>query len=168
MLKLDMQWADKVRPGTKRRKCGIWWTPETSTGKGKGQGHGHPRQQGHGKTTWPRKQHGEQLLDTPLRLTKLRPLKKEKEQHTAADLLATTWDVIPENIQTKLQALGYEPELTKLLKSHMTAPPQAVQEVVLSSLSQFRALRKRSPPPEAQDTGHGFENNLNPENAAAN
>ena len=103
-LKLDL--ADKVRPGTKCRKCGTWWPQETNTGKGKGQGHGKPRDYGHGKTTWPRKPAGDQLLDSPPGLSRLRPLKQNKEQSTAAELLATTWDVIPEPIQTKLQALG--------------------------------------------------------------
>ena len=59
-----------------------------------------------------------------------------KEQATTAELLASTWDVIPEGIQTKLTALGYgpppqeEPELTEFLKSHMTALSQEVQAVV--------------------------------------
>ena len=50
--------------------------------------------------------------------------------------MASTWEVIPEAIQAKLTALGYgpppqeEPELTELLKSHMTALPQEVQDVV--------------------------------------
>ena len=63
-------------------------------------------------------------------------LKQTKEQATAVELIASTWDVIPEGIQTKLTALGYgpppqeEPELTGLLKSHMTALPQEVQAVV--------------------------------------
>ena len=48
-------WTDKVRAGTKCR----------STGKGKGQGHGQPRDHGHGKTPRPRRQSGEQLLDSP-------------------------------------------------------------------------------------------------------
>ena len=50
--------------------------------------------------------------------------------------MASTWEVIPEAIQAKLTALGYgpppqeEPELTELLKSHMTVLPQEVQAVV--------------------------------------
>ena len=55
---------------------------------------------------------------------------------TAAELLTATWDVIPESIQAKLQALGLgpqpqeEPVLTDLLKTHMSALPQEAQAVV--------------------------------------
>ena len=128
-------WEDKLRPGARCRKCGQWWKQLATTGKGKGQGHGQAKPYGHGKT-WPRKQAGDHLLDTPPGLSRLRPLKQHKEQATAAELLASTWDVIPDHIQTKLTALGYgpppqeEPELTELLKSHMTALPQEVQDVV--------------------------------------
>ena len=120
-------WADKVRPGTRCRKCGQWWPQTTSTGNGKGQGHGQTKANGHGKT-WPRKQAADQLLDTPPGLF--------QSAASQAELLASTWDVIPGPIQAKLAALGYgpppqeEPELTELLKSHMTALPQEVQDAV--------------------------------------
>ena len=76
------------------------------------------------------------MLDSPPGLHRPRPLKQNKKQAAAAELLATTWEVIPEGIQTKLMALGFgppppeEPELTELLKTHMTALPQEVQAVV--------------------------------------
>ena len=72
------------------------------------------------------------MLDTPPGLHRPRPLKQNKDQAAAAELLASTWDVIPEGIQSKLTAPPpqEEPELTELLKSHMTALPQEVQAVV--------------------------------------
>ena len=128
-------WRDKMRPGTRCRKCGQWWDHYATTGKGKGQGHGQAKPLGHGKA-WPKKSPGTQMLDSPPGLHRPRPLKQNKEQAAAAELLATTWEVIPEGIQTKLMALGFgppppeEPELTELLKTHMTALPQEVQAVV--------------------------------------
>ena len=68
--------------------------------------------------------------------TKPRPLRKPKDQQQAAELLQATWDVIPDTIQTKLQALGLgpqpqeEPGLTDILKTHMASLPQEVQAVV--------------------------------------
>ena len=128
-------WQDKLRPGTRCRKCGQWWDHYATTGKGKGQGHGQAKPLGHGKA-WPKKSPGTQLLDSPPGLYRPRPLKQNKDQAAAAELLATTWEVIPEGIQAKLMALGFgppppeEPELTELLKTHMTALPQEVQAVV--------------------------------------
>ena len=128
-------WQDKMRPGTRCRQCGQRWNNSANTGKGKGQGHGQAKPHGHGKA-WPKKSAGTQMLDTPPGHHRPRPLKQNKDQAAAAELLATTWDVIPEGIQSKLTALGYgpqpqeEPELTELLKSHMTALPQEVQAVV--------------------------------------
>ena len=128
-------WEDKLRPGTRCRKCGTWWQNMAATGKGKGQGHGQHRAPSKAQP-WPRKQPATQVLDTPPGLPRLRPLKQSKEHASAVELIASTWSVIPEGIQTKLAALGYgpqppeEPELTELLKSHMTALPQEVQAVV--------------------------------------
>ena len=69
-------------------------------------------------------------------LTKFKPLKRTKVQQEATELLSTTWTNIPEDIQGKLQALGIgpqkpeEPALEDLLKTHMNAPPQQVQDIV--------------------------------------
>ena len=69
-------------------------------------------------------------------MNKLKPLKENKTQQTAAELLATTWEVIPSDIQGKLQALGYgppqpeEPGLAEVLQTHLNALPQAAQAVV--------------------------------------
>lgn len=87
-------------------------------------------------TTWPKKTYQEALMDTPPGLTKPRPLRRPKDQQQAAELLTATWDVIPDTIQTKLQALGLgpqppeEPGLTDILKTHMASLPQEVQAVV--------------------------------------
>ena len=151
-------WADKLRPDTRCRKCGQWWQQPSSSGKGKGQGHGQAKAFGHGKT-WPRKQASPQLLNTPPGLNRLWPLKQHKDQATAAELLASTWEVIPEPIQAKLTALGYgplrqeEPELTELLKSHTTALPQEVQAVV-TKLTQPHRERACS---KAENSGWRFE-----------
>lgn len=138
----NLIWQEKVQPATRCRRCGTWWPTPKSTGKGKGQGD-RGKQTMHPQTTsWPRKTYQEALMDTPPGLTKLRPLKKGKDQQAAAELLASTWDVIPEGIQGKLQPLGLgpppqeEPELTDLLKTHMAALPQAVQEVVTKMTQQ--------------------------------
>ena len=128
-------WEDKLRPGTRCRKCGTWWQQQTATGKGKGQGHGQPRAAQKAQP-WLRRHQAQPALDTPPGLPRLRPLKQSKEQASAVELIASTWSVIPEAIQAKLTTLGYgppppeEPELTELLKSHMTALPQEVQAVV--------------------------------------
>lgn len=64
-----------------------------------------------------------------------------------SDLLASTWDVIPESIQPKLQALGLgpqqpeEPELTDLLKTH-TALRQAVRGGQQTDQALCQRLRK--------------------------
>lgn len=79
------------------------------------------------QSTWP---------EAPPGLTKFKPLKRNKVQQEANDLLAPTWTIIPEDIQGKLQALSIgpakpdEPELTDLLKTHMAVLPQQVQDAV--------------------------------------
>lgn len=104
----------------------MWMTPSTSTGKGKGYGkpsHKHQR----GQNTW---------LETPAGLSKVRPLKISKVQQEATDLLSTVWTTLNEDTQTKLQAIGIgptkpdTPELKDVLKTHMEALPQQVQELV--------------------------------------
>ena len=101
----------------------------------KGQGHGN-RGKTFNNAKWPKKTYAEALLDSPPGLQKLRPLKKGKNQQTAADLLATTWDVIPGEIQSKLQALEFgppqpeEPGLAEVLQTRLNALPKAVQDVV--------------------------------------
>ena len=128
-------WQDKLQHGTRRRKCGTWWTTTTNNGKGKGQGHTN-KTKAYMSTTWPKKTYQEALIDAPPGLTKPRPLRKPKDQQQAAELLQATWDVIPDTIQTKLQALGLgpqpqeEPGLTDILKTHMASLPQEVQAVV--------------------------------------
>ena len=65
-----------------------------------------------------------------------RPLKITKVQQEATDLLSTAWTTLLEETQTKLQAIGIgptkpeTPELKDVLKSHMEALPQQVQELV--------------------------------------
>lgn len=86
----------------------------STTGKGKSQGHGHrqyPDQANRGKKI------ADNLLDVPPGLTKLKPLKKAKEQQLQQ---RSSWH--PQGIQGKLQALGLGlppqegPELTDLLR----------------------------------------------------
>ena len=63
-------------------------------------------------------------------------MKRAKVQQEATELLSTSWTTLPQETQTKLQALGIgptkpeEPELKDLLKTHLDALPQQVQEVV--------------------------------------
>ena len=98
----------------------------TNTGKGKG--YGKPS----GKLT----KANRQWPEAPPGLPKVRPLKISKVQQEATDLLATTWTTLPEDTQTRLQALGIgpakpdEPELKDVLKYHMEALPQQVQDLV--------------------------------------
>ena len=119
-------WTDRVKTGTKCRRCGAWW-PNPAAGAGKGKGYGRPASR-----TTP----NQQWLDTPPGLTKFRPLKKTKMQQEATDLLTNSWSVLPEDTQAKLQALGIgpskpeEPELTDILKTHMDALPPQVQQIV--------------------------------------
>ena len=55
---------------------------------------------------------------------------------TAVELLASTWEVIPTEIQPKLQTLGFgpppqeEPGLEEILQTNLKELPQAVQDVV--------------------------------------
>ena len=115
-----------MKTGSKCRRCGTWW-PTPSGGTGKGKGYGRPAYQASANTSW---------LDAPPGLSKLKPLKKTKVQREATDLLTTSWSALPEDTQTKLQALGIgpskpeEPELTDILKSHMDALPPQVQQIV--------------------------------------
>ena len=119
-------WTDKVRAGTKCRRCGTWW-PDTTPRNGKGKGYGRPANKHTPQPTW---------LDTPPGLTKIRPLKRTKVQQEATELLNSSWASLPEDTQNKLQALGIgptkpeEPELTDLLKTHMDALPPQVQQIV--------------------------------------
>ena len=119
-------WNDKLRTGTKCRRCGTWW-PDTHTHTGKGKGYGRPPTKHHPNQQW---------LETPPGLTKIRPLKKTKVQQEATALLNGSWSTLPEETQIKLQALGIgptkpeEPELTDILKTHMDALPPQVQQIV--------------------------------------
>lgn len=119
-------WTDKVRSGTKCRKCGNWW-PDPPSHNGKGKGYGKPSNRPNHTQTW---------LEAPPGLTKLRPLKKNRAQQEATELLANSWTALSEETQTKLQALGIgpakpeEPALQDVLKTHMAALPTQVQEIV--------------------------------------
>ena len=123
-------WQDKLRPDTRCRKCGNWW-PSTRAGIGKGKGQGRPSKP---NDSWHRG--GHELLDKPPGLQKLKPLKKSMPNQTANDLLTSSWDVIPPEVQTKLQHLGFgppppeEPGLEAILQTHLKELPQAVQDVV--------------------------------------
>ena len=103
----------------------MWPTTSTSTGKGKG--YGKPSN---------RHTRGQPGLQPPPGLAKVRPLKISKVQQEATELLSTTWTSLTEDIQSKLQAIGVgpskpeAPELTDVLKTHMEALPQQVQELV--------------------------------------
>ena len=79
-------WTDKVRSGTKRRKCGSWW-PEPSHHNGKGKGYGKPSNRATSNQAW---------LESPPQLTKIRPLKKSKVQQEATDSLANSWTALSE------------------------------------------------------------------------
>ena len=123
-------WQDKLRPDTRCRKCGTWWpTPRTGIGKGKGQGRPHRP-----NDSW-RQSHND-LLDKRPGLSRLKPLKKSMPNQSANDLLTSTWEVIPPDVQTKLQTLGFgpppqeEPGLEAILQTHLRELPQAVQDVV--------------------------------------
>ena len=119
-------WQDKMYPGTRCRKCGTMW-PTTSTSTGKGKGYGKPSN---------RQPRGQPGLQPPPGLAKVKPLKISKVQQEATELLSTTWTSLTEDIQSKLQAIGIgpskpeAPELTDVLKTHMEALPQQVQELV--------------------------------------
>ena len=104
----------------------VWATTSPSTGKGKGYGKPNnkvPR----GPQTW---------LETPPGLSKVRPMKISKVQHEATELLAAAWTTLPEDTQSKLQAIGIgptkpeAPALQDVLKTHVEALPQPVQELV--------------------------------------
>ena len=113
-------------PGTRCRKCGTMW-PTTSTSAGKGKGFGKPSN---------RNNRGHQGPDPPPGLGRVRPLKISKVQQEATELLTTAWTSLTEDTQSKLQAIGVGPskpevpELKDVLKTHMEALPQQVQELV--------------------------------------
>ena len=117
-------WTDRMKTGSKCRRCGTWW-PSPAGGTGKGKGYGRPAYQASAKNL---------MAGRPTR-----PFKKTKVQREATDLLTTSWSALPEETQTKLQALGIgpskpeEPELTDILKSHMDALPPQVQQIVLTA-----------------------------------
>ena len=77
-----------------------------------------------------------QWPEAPPGLPKVRPLKISKVQQEATEPLATTWTTLTEDTQNRLQAIGIgptkpdEPELKDVLKSHMEALPQQVQDLV--------------------------------------
>ena len=87
-------------------------------------------------TSWPKRPFNDDLIEHPPGLNRFKPLKKTKNQQSAAELLATTWEVIPSDIQGKLAALGLgppppeEPGLAEILQTHLSALPQAVQDVI--------------------------------------
>ena len=117
---------DKLRQGTKCRKCGAWW-PTTDKTTGKGKGYGRPTNQAMTYRTWP---------EPPPGLNKLKPLKRTKVQQEATELLSTASTSLSEDTQTKLQAIGIgptkpdEPQLQEVLKNHMQSLPQQVQDIV--------------------------------------
>ena len=96
---------DRLRPDTRRRKCGTWWPRVTTSsgGTGKGKGQGRPT-----KTTppWPAT-----WIDTPPGLGRMRPL--NKLQHLG---------IGPQKPP--------EPDLRETLKTHMASLPTQVQEAV--------------------------------------
>ena len=73
-----------------------------------------------------------ELLDKPPGLQKLKPLKKTMPTQAANEILASTWDVIPAEAQSKLQTLGFgpPPQEEPILQTHLKELPQAVQDVV--------------------------------------
>ena len=120
-------YSDKLRPGTKCRKCGTWWPTYAKT-TGKGKGYGKPANKANnGSRNWP---------EPPPGLSKLKPLKRTKVQQEATELLSTAWTSLSEDTQTKLQAIGIgprkpeEPQLQEVLKSHMQSLPPQVQDLV--------------------------------------
>ena len=76
------------------------------------------------------------LPESPPHLPKVRPLKISKVQQEATELLSTAWTTLTEDTQAKLQANGIgptkpeAPELKDVLKSHVEALPQPVQDLV--------------------------------------
>ena len=127
-------WSDKLKPHTRCRKCGTWW-PSSRAGIGKGKGQGRPANKTYGNGNWPSSQTSD-ILDKPPGLHRLKPLKKSMPNPTAVELLASTWEVIPTEIQPKLQTLGFgpppqeEPGLEEILQTNLKELPQAVQDVV--------------------------------------
>ena len=127
-------WSDKLKPDTRCRKCGTWW-PSSRAGIGKGKGQGRPANKTYGNGNWPSSQTSD-ILDKPPRLHRLKPPKKNTPNPTAVELLASTWEVIPNEIQSKLQTLGFgpppqeEPGLEEILQTLLKELPQAVQDVV--------------------------------------
>ena len=123
-------WQEKLRPDTRCRMCGAWWPVlkinQGGTGKGKGQGRPSKSETSR-QTTW---------LDTPPGLSKLKPLKKNKLQKEATDLLEPVWSGMSSDLQDKLQHLGIgpkkppEPDPHEMLKTHMASLPAQVQEAV--------------------------------------
>ena len=114
-------------PGTRCRRCGTMWMA-ASPPTGKGKGYGRPTGKlSKAQGSWP---------DAPPGLAKVKPLKISRVQQEATDLLAATWTTLTEDTQHRLQAIGIgptkpdEPELKDVLKSHMEALPQQVQDLV--------------------------------------
>lgn len=111
-------WQDKLQPGTRCRRCGTWW-PTTHTAN---------------QPTKPKPATSNGLNHH--QAFKVKPLKRSKVQQEATELLSTAWSSLSDDAQTKLQALGIgptkpeEPELKDVLRSHMEALPQQVQDLV--------------------------------------
>ena len=119
-----------MRPDTRCRLCGTWWPvlKPTQGGLGKGKGQGRLTKTDNSKPTpW---------LEAPPGLSKMKPLKKNKLQKEATELLEPVWSGMPNELQDRLQHLGIgpkkppEPDLHEMLKTHMAALPAQVQEVV--------------------------------------
>ena len=110
--------------------CGTWWSvlKVTQGGTCKGKGQGRPsKTETSRQTTW---------LEAPPGLGKLKPLKKNKLQKEATELLEPVWSGMSSDLQDKLQHLGIgpkkppEPDLHEMLKTHMASLPAQVQEAV--------------------------------------
>ena len=103
-------WQDRLTPGTRCRRCGTMWAT-TSPSTGKGKGYGKPNNKApRGPQTW---------LETPPGLSKVRPMKISKVQQEATELLAAAWTTLPEDTQSKLQAIG---------KARSTSTPRCVED----------------------------------------
>ena len=75
----------------------------------------------------------------------MKPLKKNKLQKEATDLLEPVWSAISTDLQDKLQHLGIgpqkppEPDLHEMLKTHMASLPTQAQEAVARLTAPTRA-----------------------------
>ena len=158
-------WADKLNPGARCRKCGTWWQQaHQPTGKGDTA----PEERFPARPRGPKRPMLKRSWTHHLAYKSLGRSRRARTSKRQADLLATTWDVIPGEIQSKLQALGFGPPQPE----EPGSPSDALQCITQGSSGRSQQADPTNPRhgegdcPEVENPGHRPQVHLHQEDPA--